>query len=117
MTDTCTITRATASTTNTTTGAVTPTTTQVYAGVCRIQQSNRGANSATRDSGPAVVLIVVSELHLPVAASAGIRAGDIATITASVNDADLVGRRLSISAESAKTDATARRFGVEEVTG
>lgn len=114
MRDACTIRRRTGESTNTTTGVVTPTWTTVYSGACRVQQSEGQARE--EDPGEARVLLVRRELQLPVDASTGVRADDVATITASLNDSDLVGRAFVITGEAAKSEATSRRLGIVEVT-
>lgn len=115
MTDTCTITRAGTPTTDPDTGEVTDNPTTVYTGRCKVQQAN--VQSRPQSPGEAAVLMVRREVHLPVATSGGIRAGDLVEITACPLDPDMVGRRLRVRDEHGKTFATARRLGVEEVTG
>lgn len=114
MVDECTIRRRTGSTTDPDTGQITPTYTTLYTGRCRVQQQAVQAREET--PGPAELLMVRRELHLPVATSTGVRAGDQVSITACVHDPDLVGRDLVVRDEMAKSMATARRLGVEEVT-
>jgi hypothetical protein len=115
MQDTCTIRRTTGETTDTTTGVVTPTTSVVYTGPCKIQQSTLGAASAPADPGEASVRLVAYTLHLPVATSAGIRDGDVATITTATYDSDLLGRTFAIIGTAHKSVATARRLQIQEV--
>lgn len=114
MVDTCTITRTTGESTNEDTGVVTPTTEDVYAGKCRVQQSQLGADSTPADPGEAYVRLVAFELQLPMSVL-GLRVGDVATITASALDPDLVGRAFNILGLAHKTHATARRLQVQEV--
>ncbi len=114
MVDECTIRRRAGSTTDPDTGQITPTYTTVYSGACRVQQRTGQAREET--PGPAELLMVRRELHLPVATSTGVQAGDQVSMTASVHDPDLVGRVLVVRDEMAKSLATARRLGVEEVT-
>ena len=113
MVDTCRITRVTGTTTDPDTGVVTPGYTLIYEGVCRVQQ--RTASARPADAGEAYQLLLGLELQLPVAAT-GIEVSDVAAITASANDADLVGREFRVRELAHKTEATARRIGVEEVT-
>lgn len=112
--DTCTITRVTSVVTDPDTGVQTPTTETVYEGVCRVQQRSPGG-ARPADAGEAYLLMLQMELQLPNSAT-GIVVGDVATITASVNDVDLVGREFRVRELAHKSEATARRIGVEEVT-
>jgi hypothetical protein len=114
MVDTVTITRVTGSTTDTDTGVVAPTTATVYTGRAKIQQSEVPTGEP-RNLGEASVLVVRLELHLPVSAT-GLLIDDVATVTASVLDPDLVGKRLVIRFVARKTFLTARRCDVTEVT-
>ena len=116
MVDACAIERETGSSTNPTTGVVTPTFASVYTGVCRMQE--RGGyprDIGTAPDQPQVAL--PRELHLPVLASTAVREGDRVTVTACVNDPALVGRVMWLRAAPAKSEATARRFHLEEVAG
>jgi hypothetical protein len=121
MVDTCLIRRQTGSTTNPTTGVNTPTFTQIYpalpavAGACKLQESS----GLPRDANPtpiAPVLMVYRQLHLPVASSPGILAGDQVTVVTCVNDPAMVGKVLVIRSERGKSYGTARRLDVEEET-
>lgn len=114
MVDACIITRVTGESTNEDTGVVTPTTAEVYDGKCRVQQSQLGADSTPADPGEAYVRLVAFELQLPMSVT-GLRVGDVATITASALDPDLVGRAFNILGLAHKTHATARRLQVQEV--
>lgn len=116
MIDACTITRVTGSTTDRVTLVRTPTTDTIYTGRCRVQE----IFSFSRETSPTPdqpILARYRVLQLPVVGSEGIQAGDDVTITASVHDPDLVGRLFKVRDESAKSEATARRIGVEEITG
>lgn len=115
MVDACVITRRTGESTDPNSGVVTPTLITVYTGRCRIQAGDPHAEPT--DAGEAEVLLAQRVLQLPVATSTGIEAGDRVTITASVNDPDLVNRQYVVRGEFAKTHATARRLGIQEVTG
>lgn len=114
MVDTCTVTRITGESTNEDTGVVTPTTSTVYTGRCRVQQSQLGADSTPADPGEAYVRLVAFEMQLPMSV-VGLRIGDVITITASALDPDLVGRAFNILGLAHKTHATARRIQVQEV--
>lgn len=114
MVDSVTITRVTGTTTDPDTGVVTPTTATVYAGRTKIQQSEVPTGEP-RNLGEASILVVRLELHLPVSAT-GVRIDDVAIVTASVLDPDLVGRRFVIRSVAHKTWLTARRCDIAEVT-
>lgn len=118
MVDECVIEEVTGSTTDLDTGQVTETLTEVYSGRCRVQQgSARGGVSATGATvGEADVLLLQRVLQLPVDTSTGVRAGQRVRLTACVHDPDLVGREFTVRAEFAKSHATSRRMGIEEVT-
>lgn len=113
--DACTIRRETGSTTNQTTGVRTPTYTTLYTGKCRVQQSL--AQAAQHDAGEDFLLLLRLEVQLPTAGTTGIAVNDQVTITAAVNDADLVGRVFLVRDLFHKSEATARRVGVIERTG
>lgn len=113
MVDACTIRRRTGESTDDDTGFVTPTYTTVYTGRCKVQQQS--ASASPSDVGQDNVLIGQLELHLP-AATTGPQPDDQATITASVNDADLVGRTFKLRGRPHKSFLTARRFPLIEVT-
>jgi hypothetical protein len=113
MVDTCTITRQTGATTDPDTGVITPTFTTVYTGRCKVQQSAVPIGEP-RDLGQASIQVLHLELHLPIAA-AGILVDDVATITASTLDPDLVGRRFTVRGTSHKTFLTARRLDIQEL--
>lgn len=112
MTDTCTITREADGAVDENTGRVAVTTQAIYTGVCRVQSQR--AQSRAEDVGEDYKLLLPLEVQLPITVT-GMLVGDIITITASVNDADLVGRKLRVRDPMHKTDASARRPRVEEV--
>jgi uncharacterized protein DUF6093 len=114
MVDTCTITRAATTFTNPDTGQTTTSTTTVYTGACRVQQRVPGG-ARTTDVGEAHQLMLRMEVQLPMSVT-GVKVGDTVTVTASVHDADLAGRRFRVRELAHKTEATARRLGVEEIT-
>jgi hypothetical protein len=115
MVDSCVIRRRTGTTTDDNSGDVTPTYDVIYSGKCRMQQGAPAA--ASTDDGENEVLLVPRVLQLPVATSAGVRAGDRVVDYVSAHDPDLTGREFVVRQEMAKSHATARRLGVEEVTG
>jgi hypothetical protein len=115
MVDACTITRVGARTTDTTTGAVTTPTSTLYTGQCRVQQKQ--AQAQREDTGEDHLLLLRLEVQLPVAGTEGLRVGDRITITASVHDADLLGRVFLIHDLAHATHKTARRVQCLEKTG
>ncbi|MFG3639088.1 DUF6093 family protein [Micromonospora sp. NPDC047762] len=113
MVDQCVIRRDAGTTYDPVTGYPTPNTTEVYAGRCRVQQQT--ASAGQRDVGEATVLLLRLEVQLPMSV-VGVRVDDVVEVTASMHDPDLPGRRFRVRELAHKTHATARRFGVEEVT-
>lgn len=85
-----------------------------YAGKCRVQQAL--AQAQQQDAGEDYTLLLRLEVQLPVVASVGLEVGDEVTITASVNDPDLVGRTFLIRDLFHKTHPTSRRIQVTERT-
>lgn len=116
MTDTWLITRATTGTTAPN-GVVTRTPATIYNGPGRMQQSPAGGNGTENTIAAAEVRTTVLVLQLPVATSGDVQVGDVAQLAASGNDPARVGRTYTITGMPGKTDATARRFAVEEVNG
>jgi Family of unknown function (DUF6093) len=116
MLDTITVTRLdpTATTTDGETGVVTKVYTTVYTGPGKIQRTPRASRVQPATVGEAEVFMSRLELHLPITA-VGITADDIATVTASQLDPDLVGKVFHIRELAVKTLQTARRFGIELV--
>lgn len=120
MVDRCTIVRVTATSTDAA-GRVLETVEDVYPllggdGRCRVQETF-GFSRETRPSQDQNVLARYRVLQLPVEESTGVRVGDRVTITACVNDPDLVDVVMLVRDQSGKTEATSRRVGVEEITG
>lgn len=114
MADTCTIRRQSGETRDDTSGTVTPTYSQLYAGPCRVQQQL--AQSQQHDAGEDYLLLLRLEVQLPMTV-VGLRVGDEVTITAAVYDPDLPGRVFLIRDLAHKTDASARRVQCTERTG
>lgn len=112
MIDACVITRATGSSTDGETGVVTPTTTTVYTGPCKVQQA--ATTGAPKDLGEASVQLQQLQLHIPASAT-GVQVDDVATITASSFDADLVGKKFTVRGAAHKSFLTARRLDVQEI--
>jgi hypothetical protein len=113
MVDACTIQRVTGTSTNDTTGVVTPTYSTIHAGKCRVQQIVPVSKPA--DIGQAQVWLQRLELQVPISVTA-IASDDLVTITASLLDADLVGRTFRVRELGHKTHLTARRVQLEEQT-
>ena len=114
MVDACLIERMTGTSTDPATGAVTQTWSTKYTGPCRVQE--RGGYPRDITTAPDQPQLALSrELQLPVDTSTAVEAGDRCTITASANDAGLVGTKMWLRGRPAKTEATARRFTLEEV--
>lgn len=115
MVDECTIERVTATVTNRETGTVEETAEEIYSGPCRVQELGAFSREAVpTPDDPTLMRNRV--LQLPVAGSEDIQVKDRVTITACLNDADMVGRVFLVRDQSTKSEATARRIGVEEAT-
>lgn len=117
MTDECVIYRQGEPEPDPDTGADTPTRTKVWEGPCRVQTAgglaSQSSDSRDNSAGQRVMFWSL-QLHLPMAATAP-REGDVAVVTKSA-DPTLPGRvyRL-LNLQSEKTNATARRWNVEEL--
>ena len=122
MVDFCTIVGVTGDVTDPVTGRITgQTTEEVYPlpsgdGRCRVQEMF-GFSREARPSQDQNVLARYRVLQLPVTESTDVRVGDLVTITACVNDPDLIGVVMVVRDQAGKSEATARRVGVEEITG
>lgn len=118
MVDTCSIRRRTGVQTNDLDGSTNPSYDPVspYTGPCRVQTSGSGAMGQRVDVGEAALVVLRLELQLPVVGSEGVRRGDEVTITASTNDADLLGRTYRVHDLMHGTHKTARRLQLEEIT-
>ena len=116
MLDTVTVTRLASSVTDTETGVVTPTFSTIYTGPGKIQRTPRASRVQPASVGEAEIFLSRLELHVPITAT-GISVDDIATVTASPLDPDLVGKAFHIRELAVKTLQTARRFGIELVAG
>src|SRR5829696_4914625 len=115
MVDTCTVTSATALSTDDLTGAVVPARASRYTGRCKVQMIG-GAGGNRTEVGQISTVVLRLELHLPVVGSEDVSHGDLVTITASVNDPMLVGRTYILRDIPPKSFPTAHRFGMEEAT-
>lgn len=114
MLDTIVVTRLASTVTDPESGVVTPTYATVYTGKGKVQRTPQASRVTPTSVGEAEVFMSRLELHLPVAAT-GVTADDIVTVTASVLDADLVGKVFHVREIAVKTLQTARRFGIEVV--
>lgn len=120
MTDTCTITRAGTGERvfdEDTMQYTDPARVTVYSGKCRVQVKSVIASSSDASAGDRVATVQEFELQLPVAGTEGIAVHDVAEVTAAAHDASLVGRKFTVVARHEKSQATARRLRVAEVTG
>lgn len=116
MTDECTVVRPGEAVTDPNTGEVKPTSTQVYAGQCKVQTSgglaSENVEGSTAQTMGAVSLVWSLYIHFPFGTM--LRNGDLVTVTKSANP-ELVGRRYRmISPQSEKSWATACRWNVKE---
>lgn len=114
MVDTCLIEQETGSTL---VGATeVPTFSTVYTGPCRLQEhGGYPRDISTAPDQPQ--LAIARELQLPVSTSGAVRAGMRVTVTACVNDPSMVNRRMWLRGQPTKSEATARRFSLEEIAG
>jgi len=85
----------------------------MYSGKCKVQTFE--AHESTPESGEHVFTVQRTQVHLP--ATVEVAVDQIITVTASVLDPNLVGRRFRVAAFLHKSFATANRVQVEEVTG
>ena len=113
MTDQCVIRRKTGETTDDDGNVVPVYGPDLYAGKCRIQQSNAQAQQV--DVGEDYLLLQRLEVQLPMSV-VGLEIGDEVEVTASVHDPDLPGRVFIVRDLAHKTHATSRRVGVTEWT-
>lgn len=119
MRDTCSITRAGTGTGpfNESTGQYDkPARTTVYTGKCRLQIKSVIASGSNADAGDRTGTVQELELQLPVDGTSTVTIGDIAEVTSSAMDDSLIGGKFTITARHEKSQATARRLRVSEVT-
>jgi len=114
MESTCRITRAGEDVVDQDTGIITPSSTVIYTGPCRLrfpyvrpQQVLADGQQLGKDRGI---------LWLPVEGSSTVKADDIATITANPDDPDMVGYQVRIESQFVETHATSRRFPIEVIS-
>lgn len=117
MIDACDIVRVTGTTTNPANGQVTEATESVYSGKCRLREITAAMGRNASPAPSVEVLMRYRVLQLPVVGSEGIRVGDRVTITACQHDPDMVNVRMIVRDQAGQSEATARRLGVEEMTG
>jgi hypothetical protein len=120
MVDTCIITRAGTGkgAFNEATGQyATPARQTIYTGKCRFQSAGiANAASTVVDAGDRAADVQGGELQLPVVGSADVAVNDVVELTSAPADPDRVGRKYNVSTRMEKTDATARRLRLLEVT-
>lgn len=114
MTDACSIARITGQVLNPATGQLTPTSTTVYAGKCRVKAPHSTTAVGETQIGETVVASVSPVVSIPVTVTT-VTEGDRVTVTAST-DAGLVGTVLLVKAVQHGTHITARRLLCEELT-
>lgn len=112
MLDACTITRPGETVTDNDTGEVTNTTTEVYAGRCKVQ--SRETQSASPEAGEAQFTVVSRQVHIP-ANAADVQDGDVVTLTASRLNAFTVGKQYRVEGFTPDTFDTAARLPVKEI--
>lgn len=113
LVDTCAIAGETRGTLNETTFAYPHTSTQVYAGPCRVKGMNEADNITTVGERQAITREYTVEIPV---ADDDIAPGDIVTITASATDPTQVGLRLTVLGAVHGTLQTVRRLRCQEVT-
>jgi hypothetical protein len=106
MVDACTVTRVTGTATNSTTGVVTPTTSTVYTGPCRIKPDPTPSESQAGEREVVTRRFIVSVTT----DEDGIAVDDIVTVTASELDPALVGVTLTVAGVIIGSHLTARRL-------
>ena len=112
MLDACAVTRPGAPVTDPETGEVTPSSTPVYSGPCKVQQTISQASNPTAGGHQ----FTVQDVRWDTPVTAGpFLVGDVVTMTASVLDPQLVGRVFRVIETFHKSGATAQRTRVSEV--
>lgn len=86
----------------------------VYEGKCRWQMRTTATQITT--AGDVRFHVQQTELHLPVDGSGDVGEDMRVTAVSCVNDPSREGHRFTVTEEHSKTDATARRLLVKEVT-
>lgn len=112
MTDTCTVTRVTASTFNTTTGNYSTSSATLYSGVCRVKGPPAGdANPQEAEAADAEQIRTRQTVVLPHGEAATVRKGDVVTVTGG----DLTGQTYTVLGVSDSTTMSARSLLVERI--
>jgi hypothetical protein len=114
MVDECTIRRRGEDVTDPFSGEVTWAYDTIYEGKCRFQQRSALGGAQEREVGEAHVLIQGSEVQIPVSV-VGCNADDEVVCNVS-RDPDMVGRIFRIRDLAYRSDATSRRFHIQERT-
>lgn len=109
MVDECTVDRLTAGALNTTTGAYSPTTANVYTGSCRVLAADPAEGAAGDSPAP----LRVTAVMLPAGSTSTVERGDVVTVTAST-DPRLLARALTVQAVDASTTSTGLRLEVQD---
>lgn len=94
------------------TGILTQLYSTIYTGKCRVQR--RTMFDRPRDAGQAFELMLAVEVQIPITVL-GVAAEDIFTQTASLHDADLVGRVFHIKGLSHKSHPSSRHLQCVEI--
>ena len=89
----------------------TPAPTTIYTGPCEVQVSD-GLSAQTSEAGGQVITAQRLILKVPMSVE-DVQVDDVATITASLLDPDLVGQTFRVMGTFAKSFSTARRVQVE----
>jgi len=111
MVSACTITRVTGSSVDPATGAETPTVETIYTGKCEVQFGDSLGHLTVLQGQQ--LAVQSPTLKLPIDGSAGVKTGDVATLTAHPLDVGKVGMVLKIVGDFTRDYATARRLQVE----
>lgn len=88
----------------------------VYEGKCRVQIASVMGDASTVNAGERDGTTQGSVLQLPVLESTDVAADDVVMMTAVTHDPSLVDRQFTITGRHGKSQATARRLRVIEVT-
>ena len=112
MLDSCDVMRPGEPVTDPETGNVTDSTTEVYAGKCKVQ--SKDSSVATPDVAGASFVVVSRQVHIP-AGVADVRNGDVITVTASLLNPFGVGKQYRVEGFTPDSYETAARIPVKEL--
>lgn len=112
MLDTCTVHRPTGTVTDPVTGNVTPSSTPIYEGKCKVQATQAQASNPV--AGGHAFTVEDLEWQAPIGAGP-FKVNDVITQTAAPLDPHLVGTVYRITSLARKTAKTAQRFRVEVI--